>query len=123
VTDSGGIQEEASTLGVPVVVCRKTTERMEAVHAKMASLVGLEIESILNGMNWANQKANTETRQAQNIFGNGSASQRIADIVLSRITLDVPSMEIQKDIFPGTTLPKTAIAAKVSNNKSGVKNV
>jgi len=83
VTDSGGIQEEAATLGIPVVVCRKTTERMEAVHAEIAVLAGLESAQILAAMDWANHKANSEARAIRHIFGNGTASERIAKIIYS----------------------------------------
>lgn len=83
VTDSGGIQEEASTIGVPVVICRKTTERMEAVHAGSAVLAGGETESILIAMKWAYDKANNTEKKWQNIFGDGHSAATIADIISS----------------------------------------
>ncbi len=84
VTDSGGIQEEASTLGVPVVICRKTTERMEAVHAGVAILAGTEPHSILKGMEWAAKKERVRRNGLVfNIFGDGNSSARIADLFSS----------------------------------------
>src|SRR5207248_9824172 len=47
-TDSGGVQEEAPTLGVPILVLRQTTERPEGVEAGTALLIGTETESILD---------------------------------------------------------------------------
>ncbi len=86
VTDSGGIQEEASSLGIPVVVCRKTTERMEAVHAGIARLAGLEVESIVEAMDWAYSRSASASATppvgiVRPIFGDGFASARIADLL------------------------------------------
>ena len=79
VTDSGGIQEEASTMGLPVVVCRKTTERMEAVDAGMARLAGTETQSVLAAMNWALQKGRPKKAGINyDIFGDGFAATKIA---------------------------------------------
>jgi UDP-N-acetylglucosamine 2-epimerase (non-hydrolysing) len=77
VTDSGGIQEEATTLGMPVVVCRKTTERMEAVQSGFAKLVGTDVQSVLQGMSWATQ-ASQNPKRPNSIFGDGKSSQRIS---------------------------------------------
>ena len=80
ITDSGGIQEEASTLGLPVVICRKTTERMEAVNEGVARLAGTDPDSIRKSMQWAKNLGRPEKRGIQrNIFGDGFAAQRIAD--------------------------------------------
>ena len=79
VTDSGGIQEEATTLGVPVVVCRKTTERMEAVHAGVARLAGLETQSVLDAMSWA---YSAEKFPPSQIFGDGLSSRRIVQALV-----------------------------------------
>jgi UDP-N-acetylglucosamine 2-epimerase (non-hydrolysing) len=80
VTDSGGIQEEGSTLGKPVVVCRQTTERQEAVIANRAFLAGTSVNGIIEGMNWALDLANSEgpVHKKFNIFGDGHASQKIS---------------------------------------------
>lgn len=82
VTDSGGIQEEASTLGVPVVVCRKTTERMEAVNAGLARLAGTEIDSVLETMEWAHQKGRPSgSGLKHDIFGDGYSAARMAALL------------------------------------------
>jgi len=84
ITDSGGIQEEASTLGMPVVVCRKTTERMEAVEAGVARLAGTSLSTILESMQWAyDRSANGNERTKRDIFGDGFSSKRIAEILSS----------------------------------------
>jgi UDP-N-acetylglucosamine 2-epimerase (non-hydrolysing) len=87
-TDSGGLQEEAPSLGKPVLVLRETTERPEAIEAGTAKLVGtnpqqiLETASLLLGDVKAYQKMAT----AINPFGDGKASQRIAAIVKNYLT-------------------------------------
>jgi len=126
VTDSGGIQEEASTLGVPVVVCRKTTERMEAVNSEIAILAGLKIESIIRAMDWANKKANKGIRTFQNIYGDGKASQTIAEIVLSRImvndtTTEMAALAVETEPHIYGDLLRTTVLDK--KNIYGVKNV
>ncbi|WOG29201.1 non-hydrolyzing UDP-N-acetylglucosamine 2-epimerase [Endozoicomonas sp. 8E] len=73
-TDSGGIQEEAPTYGVPVVVLRETTERPEAVNAGVASLSGASNISriVMSAINMLNI-----TKTITNPYGDGSASRRI----------------------------------------------
>ncbi len=115
VTDSGGIQEEASTLGIPVVVCRKTTERMEAVHSQMAVLAGLQTETILKGMDWANEKSKKSERKTQNIFGDGKASQMIADLVLERVVINVEADVA--DMYEGINLNELIAAQQKSERQ------
>lgn len=79
VTDSGGIQEEGATLGIPVVVCRRTTERSEAVDAGISKVVGFEKESILAGLKWANALALKKPGRSF-VFGDGTAGKKIAKI-------------------------------------------
>lgn len=83
-TDSGGIQEEAPTFGVPVLVLREVTERPEGVDAGVAELVGTDGTRIV-----ARARAALE-RGAQapppNPYGDGEAGARIADIVLADLT-------------------------------------
>lgn len=81
VTDSGGIQEEAATLGVPAVVCRETTERMEAVHAGASRLAGTRTESILEAMEWALARGRFE---GVPLFGDGQSAERIATALVQR---------------------------------------
>jgi UDP-N-acetylglucosamine 2-epimerase (non-hydrolysing) len=84
VTDSGGIQEEAATLGIPTVVCRETTERMEAVHAGIAELVGTDPRLIELGMEKALGKETLDKRQI--LFGDGESSLRIALIIKKELS-------------------------------------
>lgn len=82
-TDSGGLQEEAPSLGKPVLVLRETTERPEAVTAGTAKLVGTETERIVTAA--AQLLADTTAYQAManaiNPFGDGHAAERILEIV------------------------------------------
>ena len=81
-TDSGGLQEEAPSLGKPVLVLRKTTERPEAIAAGTAKLIGTDPESILRetGNILINKKAYQKMSRAINPFGDGKASERILKI-------------------------------------------
>jgi len=82
-TDSGGIQEEAPSLGKPVLVVRDTTERPEAVAAGTVSLVGTEYEGVFSELQnlLADQKAYQKMTMASNPYGDGCAAQRIAEII------------------------------------------
>jgi len=86
-TDSGGVQEEAPTLDVPVLVLRRTTERMEAVRAGAAELVGTDPAAVLARAGALLDDAALHARMAaaENPFGDGRASQRILD----RLALDL----------------------------------
>ncbi|TAF05821.1 MAG: UDP-N-acetylglucosamine 2-epimerase (non-hydrolyzing) [Nostocales cyanobacterium] len=82
-TDSGGLQEEAPSLGKPVLVLRDTTERPEAVTAGTAKLVGTQTESIVAAASelLSNPFAYTAMANAINPFGDGHAAERILQIV------------------------------------------
>ncbi|KZN29546.1 UDP-N-acetylglucosamine 2-epimerase [Pseudoalteromonas luteoviolacea S2607] len=82
-TDSGGIQEEAPSLGKPVLVMRDTTERPEAVEAGTVKLVGTNVEVITSTLNelLTNEASYQAMSHAHNPYGDGSASQRICDIL------------------------------------------
>lgn len=84
-TDSGGIQEEAPSLGVPVLVMRDTTERPEGVEAGTLKLVGTNTEDIYQNFRLLldDRKAYSRMAGAQNPYGDGKACQRIADILES----------------------------------------
>lgn len=85
VTDSGGIQEEAPSLGVPVLVMRDTTERPEGITAGTLKLVGTDEQVIYDELNLLLDDAIAYRRmsQASNPYGDGQASRRIADIIES----------------------------------------
>lgn len=82
-TDSGGIQEEAPSLGKPVLVMRDTTERPEGIAAGTLKLVGTEEDTIYNEFSrLLSDKAEYETMsKASNPYGDGHACERIADIL------------------------------------------
>jgi UDP-N-acetylglucosamine 2-epimerase (non-hydrolysing) len=80
-TDSGGVQEEAPSLGKPVLVLRDTTERPEGVAAGTLKLVATEEESVRSSMLelLTDQAAYDRMAEAKNPYGDGHASQRILD--------------------------------------------
>ncbi len=82
-TDSGGVQEEAPTLGVPILVLRKTTERPEGVDAGTALLIGSNTNDIVQAAETllTNAAAHAAMSHAANPYGDGSAAQRIVDIL------------------------------------------
>ena len=89
-TDSGGIQEEAPTFGVPVLILREVTERPEAVEAGVAERVGTDASTILE----AGERALSGWRERRlargglhpSPFGDGRAGERIADILIHHLT-------------------------------------
>lgn len=82
-TDSGGIQEEAPSLGKPVLVMRDTTERPEGIDAGILKLVGTDEETIYTAFNLLLEDSAEYSKmsQASNPYGDGFASKRIADIL------------------------------------------
>ncbi len=83
-TDSGGIQEEAPSLGKPVLVMRETTERPEAVDAGTVKLVGTDVNVIVREVNSLLTDADAYQRmsQAHNPYGDGQACKRILDALI-----------------------------------------
>ena len=84
-TDSGGVQEEAPSLGKPVLVMRDTTERPEAVQAGTVKLVGANQQKIVAGVNQLLDEAEAYQAMsyAHNPYGDGLASQRIVEGVIN----------------------------------------
>ncbi len=84
-TDSGGIQEEAPSLGKPVLVMRETTERPEAISAGTVKLVGTDVEQITQHVKTllTDEIAYQAMSYAHNPYGDGNACERIVDAVLS----------------------------------------
>lgn len=87
-TDSGGIQEEAPSLGKPVLVMRDTTERPEGVAAGTLRLVGTEEDTICREFSrLLDDPAEYEAMShASNPYGDGCASERIADVLSGRVS-------------------------------------
>ncbi|TCM68382.1 UDP-N-acetylglucosamine 2-epimerase [Acinetobacter calcoaceticus] len=82
-TDSGGIQEEAPSLGIPVLVMRDTTERPEAVEAGTVRLVGTAEDSIVEHVSALldNEVLHTQMSKAHNPYGDGNACAHIVDVL------------------------------------------
>lgn len=82
-TDSGGVQEEAPSLGKPVLVMRDTTERPEAVDAGTVKLVGTNVETIIENLNLllTDNSVYMEMSKANNPYGDGLACERIVKSV------------------------------------------
>lgn len=78
VTDSGGLQEEAPTFGLPVIITRDTTERPEVVEAGFGRLVGSSFAAITQGVRQLTSSAERQLIAKQNPFGSGDSSLRIA---------------------------------------------
>lgn len=83
-TDSGGVQEEAPSLGVPVLVLRDTTERPEGIEAGTLKLAGTDEDTIFDMANelLSNKDAHKKMAKATNPYGDGQASQKIANAIV-----------------------------------------
>lgn len=93
-SDSGGVQEEAPVFGVPVLILRESTERMEAVTAGVARLVGVHRHSVVAEacLLLTSEDERLKMSKALSPFGDGYASERIAEILMrqyaSRLAAD-----------------------------------
>ncbi|OMF37184.1 UDP-N-acetylglucosamine 2-epimerase [Paenibacillus sp. FSL H8-0548] len=83
-TDSGGLQEEAPSFGVPTLVLRDTTERPEGIEAGTLELVGTDEETVYNRAHalLTDSQLYSRMSQAANPYGDGKASERIVDAIL-----------------------------------------
>jgi UDP-N-acetylglucosamine 2-epimerase (non-hydrolysing) len=83
-TDSGGLQEEAPSLGVPVLVLRETTERPEAVAAGTARLVGTDPDHIVQETNRVldDRELYRSMARAMSLYGDGHASERVVQVLV-----------------------------------------
>ena len=86
-TDSGGIQEEAPSLGKPVLVMRDTTERPEGIQSGTLKLVGTDEEVIYSELKRlpSDEEEYKRMNNATNPYGDGFACRRIADILIERL--------------------------------------
>jgi UDP-N-acetylglucosamine 2-epimerase (non-hydrolysing) len=91
-SDSGGVQEEAPSLGKAVLVMRDTTERPEAVRAGNVRLVGTSRERIVSeaGALLRDPAKLAEMAQVRHPFGDGNASKRIADVLRAAVVSSAP---------------------------------
>lgn len=87
VTDSGGIQEEAPSLGKPVLVVRKETERPEGIEAGTAKLAGIDRENIFREIDILvnDEQEYKKMANAVNPYGDGKSSERIVDIIVREL--------------------------------------
>lgn len=86
-TDSGGIQEEAPSLGKPVLVLRETTERPEGITAGTLKLVGVDRNGVYDGMKNLLDNFNEYSKMSSaiNPYGDGKSSERIADVIMEEM--------------------------------------
>ncbi len=94
-TDSGGVQEEAPSLGKPILVLRGNTERPEGVDAGTAKLVGTDEEAIVREASRLldEESAYVEMARAVNPYGDGKAAGRIADVLAEALERGVPPLD------------------------------
>lgn len=83
ISDSGGLVEEATSLGIPTVILREVTERQEAVSLGLARLVGVDAAGIENGLRWLESVLSDPVHQGSpnKVFGDGNAAVRIAEVL------------------------------------------
>lgn len=88
-TDSGGIQEEAPSLGKPVLVLRDTTERPEGIEAGTLKLVGTDMENIYKNIKelLTNKSEYDRMSKASNPYGDGHASERIIEAIIKKFDI------------------------------------
>jgi UDP-N-acetylglucosamine 2-epimerase (non-hydrolysing) len=102
VSDSGGVQEEAPSLGKPLFVLRENTERPEAVESNIAKLVGgnpLFLREMLEE-NYADETWIKSVREIKNPFGDGKAAKRIVEILAREFNAKAQRREGAKEISP-----------------------
>ncbi len=87
ISDSGGIQEEAPSLGIPVLVVRDTTERPEAVDAGTVLLVGTKYERVVDSLAklLSEQQVYEKMSKAANPYGDGRSGERITKIIIDKL--------------------------------------
>ena len=88
-TDSGGIQEESPSLGKPVLIMRRTTERPEGIEAGTAKLIGTDRKRIFYETMklLENEKLYQKMAKTTNPYGDGKASERIYDVLISTLKI------------------------------------
>lgn len=98
-TDSGGLQEEATVLGRPVLIMRETTERQEAIEAGAAELVGTDPDTIVARVSTLlrDQLAYARMATPRTLFGDGRSAERIVGIINEFLTADVPAPAAKRD--------------------------
>lgn len=100
VSDSGGVQEEAPSVGKPVLILRENTERPEAIRANAAKLVGANSLAQMLEENYNDTRWIDSVRTIENPFGDGTAAQKIADVLQKEF-----HREIETNLFVAQTKP------------------
>lgn len=87
VTDSGGVQEEAPTLGKPILVIRKETERPEGIEAGTAKLIGVDYDDVYREVSLLLRNSEEYKKMANSVnpYGDGKAAERIVNIVTEQL--------------------------------------
>ena len=98
VSDSGGVQEEAPSLGKPLLVLRENTERPEAIQTGIAKLVGNNLEKLL-AENYADETWIDSVRQIENPFGDGKAAKRIVEILTGNFNAGKAQRREDRKVF------------------------
>jgi UDP-N-acetyl-D-mannosaminuronic acid dehydrogenase len=111
-TDSGGIQEEAISLGKPVLVLREKTERQEGVQCGLAELVGTDVKLVINGLNRLYK--GTFSAKPSRIYGDGDAADKIVEILQTRLEKvgKLPFKEIKPIKQPPLVKQRTLVMTK-----------
>ena len=106
-SDSGGIQEEATSLGKPLLVLREVTERPEVVEVGAARLVGTNVETILEEVDclFSDRAAYDRMRTAPNPFGDGHAARRIVAAISKRLH-EADYVDYATDPVPVLRMPR-----------------
>jgi UDP-N-acetylglucosamine 2-epimerase (non-hydrolysing) len=100
VSDSGGVQEEAPTLGKPLLVLRENTERPEAIRSGIAKLVGGSPRSLklMLEENYAIDTWTKSVKEVANPFGDGHAARRIVKTIEEKMGVNRPHT-FQRSLF------------------------
>jgi UDP-N-acetylglucosamine 2-epimerase (non-hydrolysing) len=110
VTDSGGLQEEASWLGVPVVVLRHSTPRWEGVAAGTAVLTGVNVERALEAsVRFASPEEQERVQRIPCPYGDGHTAERVADLLQEAATERL--LRLEEPLLEGTLPPARRPAA------------
>jgi len=105
VTDSGGLQEEASWLGVPVVVLRVSTPRWEGMHAGTSVLTGMDASAAVEAARrFCEPDEQVRVAEAPCPYGDGFTASRVADILAEPETADLLRLEEPRGPFPAVAV-------------------
>lgn len=115
-TDSGGVQEEAPSLGKPVLVLRDNTERPEALHAGTVQLIGTESDSIVSAVQELIHDPEAWARMAHSVnpYGDGRAAERSAAAIAELLAVGKRTPE-----FSSHSIGSSQIAKKRPSNRTG----